>query len=286
MHAQVFDPIAYIDYSLYYLLSLRCTDVLLQPARPDRIPCASDCGTRAGVGRRSPGPEDACAGGRRERRRRNGPGAGARGPGSHGDGPGPQPAKRTCCSKPRRTARARRRPGPWCGQRQVRRRLAPIVGNGAGVWSFLHVTDLASATVAAIEGDAVGTFNVVDDDPAPVSAWLPALAEAVGARAVSGAGVAGPLAAARAPVHPHDRCARRLERQVQARFRVAAAVRVMARRLQAGLVMDGEHGILHRGVVSQRAIADSKPQRNPVPRTCKRPMNCTRCTAPRRGARR
>jgi 2-alkyl-3-oxoalkanoate reductase len=65
--------------------------------------------------------------------------------------------------------------------RQVRRRLAPVVGNGAGVWSFLHVADLASATVAALEGDAVGTFNVADDDPAPVSVWLPALAEAVGA---------------------------------------------------------------------------------------------------------
>ena len=67
--------------------------------------------------------------------------------------------------------------------RQVRRRLAPVVGNGGGVWSFLHVADLASATVAALEGDAVGTFNVVDDDPAPVALWLPALAEAVGARA-------------------------------------------------------------------------------------------------------
>ena len=65
---------------------------------------------------------------------------------------------------------------------QVRRRWAPIVGNGSGVWSFLHVHDLASATVAAIEGDAMGTFNVCDDEPAPVSAWLPALAEAVGAR--------------------------------------------------------------------------------------------------------
>jgi 2-alkyl-3-oxoalkanoate reductase len=67
--------------------------------------------------------------------------------------------------------------------RQVRRRLAPIVGDGAGVWSFLHVADLASATVAALEADALGTFNVVDDDPAPVSTWLPALAQAVGARA-------------------------------------------------------------------------------------------------------
>lgn len=79
-------------------------------------------------------------------------------------------------------------PGTFIGKdgamvKQVRRRLAPVVGDGAGVWSFLHVADLASATVAALEGDAVGIFNVVDDDPAPVSAWLPDLAEAVGARA-------------------------------------------------------------------------------------------------------
>jgi 2-alkyl-3-oxoalkanoate reductase len=65
--------------------------------------------------------------------------------------------------------------------KQVRRRLAPIVGSGAGVWSFLHVDDLAAATVTAIEGDAMGVFNVVDDNPAPVSEWLPALAQAVGA---------------------------------------------------------------------------------------------------------
>jgi 2-alkyl-3-oxoalkanoate reductase len=65
--------------------------------------------------------------------------------------------------------------------KQVRRRLAPIVGSGAGVWSFLHVDDLAAATVTAIEGDAMGIFNVVDDDPAPVCEWLPALAAAVGA---------------------------------------------------------------------------------------------------------
>ncbi len=65
---------------------------------------------------------------------------------------------------------------------QVRRRRVPVVGSGAGVWSFIHVRDVASATIAAIEGDAVGTFNVVDDEPAPVRDWLPGLARALCAR--------------------------------------------------------------------------------------------------------
>ena len=63
----------------------------------------------------------------------------------------------------------------------VRRRKFPVVGSGEGVWSFVHVEDAASATVAAIEGDATGIFNVVDDEPARVADWLPALADALGA---------------------------------------------------------------------------------------------------------
>ena len=65
---------------------------------------------------------------------------------------------------------------------QVRRRRFPIVGKGSGVWSFIHISDVASATVAALEADVAGTFNVVDDEPAPVAAWLPELARAVGAK--------------------------------------------------------------------------------------------------------
>lgn len=64
----------------------------------------------------------------------------------------------------------------------VRRRRLPVVGKGRGIWSFIHIVDVASATVAAIEADAVGTFNVVDDEPAPVAEWLPELAKAIGAR--------------------------------------------------------------------------------------------------------
>jgi nucleoside-diphosphate-sugar epimerase len=65
----------------------------------------------------------------------------------------------------------------------VRTRRFPLVGGGGGVWSFIHVGDAAEATVAAVEKGARGVYNVVDDDPAPVAEWLPALAQEVGARA-------------------------------------------------------------------------------------------------------
>ena len=64
----------------------------------------------------------------------------------------------------------------------LRRRRFPLVGAGTGVWSFVHIDDAAAATVAAIERGAPGVYQIVDDDPAPVSEWLPALAAAVGAR--------------------------------------------------------------------------------------------------------
>jgi nucleoside-diphosphate-sugar epimerase len=64
----------------------------------------------------------------------------------------------------------------------VRKRRFPIGGDGSGVWSFVHIVDAAAATVAAIEGGGQpGIYNVVDDDPAPVSEWLPALAQQLGA---------------------------------------------------------------------------------------------------------
>ena len=64
----------------------------------------------------------------------------------------------------------------------VRGRKMPIVGNGAGVWSWLHVDDAAAATIVAVEGSQRGIFNIVDDEPAAVAEWLPYLAEAVGAK--------------------------------------------------------------------------------------------------------
>lgn len=64
----------------------------------------------------------------------------------------------------------------------IRRRQLPIVGDGAGVTSFLHVEDAAGATVVALERGAPGVYNIVDDEPAPSSVWIPVLAEAVGAK--------------------------------------------------------------------------------------------------------
>jgi 2-alkyl-3-oxoalkanoate reductase len=65
--------------------------------------------------------------------------------------------------------------------RMLRGRRVPLVGDGAGVWSFLHVTDAAAATVAAVQGGAPGVYNIVDDDPATVAEWLPLLARAAAA---------------------------------------------------------------------------------------------------------
>jgi nucleoside-diphosphate-sugar epimerase len=64
----------------------------------------------------------------------------------------------------------------------VRKRLFPLVGGGTGYVSWVHVDDAASATVLAVERQAKGVFNIVDDEPAPVSEWLPYLAECAGAK--------------------------------------------------------------------------------------------------------
>ena len=76
---------------------------------------------------------------------------------------------------------------------QVRRRRFPIGGRGTGRFSFIHLDDAARATVAAVEGGPAGAYNVVDDEPAPVSEWLPAYAAALGAP-----GAAPPAGMARA----------------------------------------------------------------------------------------
>jgi nucleoside-diphosphate-sugar epimerase len=64
----------------------------------------------------------------------------------------------------------------------LRKRKFPVVGDGGGVWSFVHIEDAAEATVAALERGRRGIYNIVDDEPAPVSEWLPAAAAAVGAK--------------------------------------------------------------------------------------------------------
>ena len=64
----------------------------------------------------------------------------------------------------------------------IRKRRFPLVGDGGGVWSFIHVADAAAATVSAVEHGARGVYNVADDDPAPIAEWLPALAQTLGAK--------------------------------------------------------------------------------------------------------
>jgi nucleoside-diphosphate-sugar epimerase len=64
----------------------------------------------------------------------------------------------------------------------IRKRRFPIIGDGGGVWSWVHIEDAASATVAAVDHGGHGIYNVVDDEPAPVREWLPFLAEQLGAK--------------------------------------------------------------------------------------------------------
>lgn len=64
----------------------------------------------------------------------------------------------------------------------VRRRFFPIIGDGGGVISWIHLDDAAAATVLALEHDGAGVYNVVDDEPAPMREWLPVLASALGAK--------------------------------------------------------------------------------------------------------
>jgi nucleoside-diphosphate-sugar epimerase len=72
-------------------------------------------------------------------------------------------------------------PGTWFHPNgdvaaQVRAGLYPVLGTGAGRWSFVHIDDAVAATVAAVESDLAGAFNICDDEPVPVGLWLPAFA--------------------------------------------------------------------------------------------------------------
>ena len=64
----------------------------------------------------------------------------------------------------------------------IRKRRFPIVGDGGGVWSLIHIEDAAAATAVAVERGRPGVYNIVDDEPAPVREWLPVLASALGAK--------------------------------------------------------------------------------------------------------
>jgi nucleoside-diphosphate-sugar epimerase len=78
-------------------------------------------------------------------------------------------------------------PGTWYARdgdvgRQVSKRRYPMIGDGRGTYSFIHVDDAAAATVAALERARPGVYNVVDDEPASAAEWMPVYAEALGAK--------------------------------------------------------------------------------------------------------
>jgi nucleoside-diphosphate-sugar epimerase len=64
----------------------------------------------------------------------------------------------------------------------VRKRRFPLVGDGAGIMSFIHLDDAAAATVLALDAAGPAVYNITDDEPAPMRDWLPALAAALGAK--------------------------------------------------------------------------------------------------------
>jgi nucleoside-diphosphate-sugar epimerase len=64
----------------------------------------------------------------------------------------------------------------------IRKRRLPIVGDGGGVWSHIHIEDAAAATVIAVERGEPGVYNIVDDEPVPVREWLPVVASALEAK--------------------------------------------------------------------------------------------------------
>ena len=117
----------------------------------------------------------------------------------------------------------------------VRKRQFPLVGGGTGYSSWVHLDDAASATVLAVEQQATGVFNIVDDEPAPASEWLPYLAACAGAKPpMRVPEVAGPAAGRGRGGDDDDRGPRLLQRQGQARARLAAALPVLAAGLQGG----------------------------------------------------
>ena len=117
----------------------------------------------------------------------------------------------------------------------VRKRRFPVVGNGSGLFSFIHVDDAADATVAAVERGAPGVYNMVDDEPAAMRDWLPAYAEAIGRQAAApGAGLAG-AAGGRQDGGLDERAPRRLQRQGEAGARLEAALAELAQGFRESL---------------------------------------------------
>ncbi len=116
----------------------------------------------------------------------------------------------------------------------VRRRRFPVGGGGTGVSSFIHIDDAAATTLAAIESAKPGLYNIVDDDPAPVVEWLPALAEAIRQASPGSPRVAGSPVRRSSRGGHDDGGTRGLQRQGKARPRVAALLPELERRGSGG----------------------------------------------------
>ena len=118
----------------------------------------------------------------------------------------------------------------------VRKRQYPLVGDGAGHSSWLHLDDAASATVLAVEQNATGVFNIVDDEPAAASDWLPYLAASARARSRRCAFRLGRGTARRRRRGDHDdRGSRVLQREGQAGARLGTPLPVVAQGFKEGL---------------------------------------------------
>ena len=121
----------------------------------------------------------------------------------------------------------------------VRKRWFPMIGDGEGVTSWIHLDDAAAATVLALEHDGASIYNIVDDEPAPMREWLPALADALGARPPRHvpAWLIG-LIAGKDAVDGCNPVTRRLERQGQTRARLDAALSQLATGLRGRLCVN------------------------------------------------
>src|SRR5215210_6308574 len=114
----------------------------------------------------------------------------------------------------------------------VRRRKLPIIGSGAGMWSFLHLDDAATATLAAVERGAPGVYNIADDEPAPVAVWLPELAKIIGAKPPHHIPAwLGRLAAGEPGVSIFTQIRGTVNGEGEARARLAASLPELARRI-------------------------------------------------------
>ena len=150
----------------------------------------------------------------------------------------------------------------------VRRRRFPLVGDGGGVWSFVHLDDAAAATVLALERGAPGIDNVVDDDPAPMREWLGTREGRRGEAAPPGPATGRPAPRRGGRGRANDRDPRRLQREGQAGARLDAELPELARGL-SGRVRDARHRPgappwrALRAPGRGRALTDRTPGRRP-----------------------